>query len=313
MTNDSGSWGTRLREAGTLVVISEPKILVICGLMVIAIFLADITLQIGYLVSVLYVIPVVICMWSSKRRTIIWVALATSVLTVAAVPLKPPLGSPGEYAIPLFNRPVSLLAIWIVVLLVTWFIDNRASSEKALKESENRLRTVLENSADGINMLDLRTGRYVIMNPAQARITGFDLDELNGITAEEAYERTHPDDRRVTTEQQRRVSAGEDMETPVEYRWRVKGGEYRWLSDRRRLVRDDNGQPIALVGISRDITDVKNTQRMVEEERARLRVVLDNISVAVGITDERGSVLIQNGVLAEIFAGERPLTNIKDY
>jgi len=36
------------------------------------------------------------------------------------------------------------------------------------------------------------------MNPAQVALTGFTVEEINGISAEEAYERTHPDDRQIT-------------------------------------------------------------------------------------------------------------------
>ncbi len=145
-------------------------------------------------------------------------------------------------------------------------ITESKKAEKAHEESEERLRTVLDNSLDGINMLDLRNGRYIIMNPAQAEITGFSMDELNGMTAEEAYERTHPDDRHITIEQQKRVAAGEDIGEPVEYRWKVKSGEYRWFSDRRNLVMDETGRPFALVGISRDITDLQESGDCAEGE-----------------------------------------------
>ena len=120
-------------------------------------------------------------------------------------------------------------------------VTDRIQAERALRESEQLLQTVLAHSKDGINMLDLKTGRYTFMNEAQVALTGFTAEEIAGISAEEAAERVHPDDRHVSREQQRRVAAGEDEDEPVEYRWKVKSGEYRVVQrppqDRARRAR----------------------------------------------------------------------------
>ena len=139
-------------------------------------------------------------------------------------------------------------------------ITERKKAEETLKETERRLHVITDNSQDGINLLDLTTGKYVFMNPAQVKLTGFTAEEINNISAEEAYDRTYPDDREVTMAQQKKVASGEDVSEPVEYRWKVKSGEYRWFSDSRKLVRDEHGQAIAIVGISRDITERKKTE-----------------------------------------------------
>jgi len=104
------------------------------------------------------------------------------------------------------------------------------------------------------------------MSPAQVKLTGFTAEEINNISVQEAYDRTHPDDREITIAQQKKVAAGETVSEPVEYRWKVKSGEYRWFSDSRKLVYDDQGQAIAMVGITRDITERKKA----EEEVARI-------------------------------------------
>jgi PAS domain S-box-containing protein len=155
-------------------------------------------------------------------------------------------------------------------------ITERKKAEEAARESEKQLRLILENSRDGINMLDLKTGKYAFMSPAQVKLTGFTAEEISNFTAEEAYQRTHPDDREITIAQQRKVAAGEDVSEPVEYRWKVKSGEYRWFSDSRKLVRDEKGQAIALVGISRDSTKRKKAEEQVRINEERFRSVLNN-------------------------------------
>ena len=151
----------------------------------------------------------------------------------------------------------------------------------ALRERDGRLRMMLANSRDGINMLDLATGRYLFLSPAQVELTGFTEEELQGITAEEAFERVHPEDREASIAQQQKVAAGEDLAETVEYRWKVKSGEYRWFSDRRKLVRDEQGLPIALVGVSRDVTE----QKLAEAERELLLEAAGALTRSLTLTE----------------------------
>ena len=171
-------------------------------------------------------------------------------------------------------------------------ITARRKAEEDVREAEKRFRIVIENSRDGINLLDLKTGKYVFMSPAQVKLTGFTEEEINNISAEEAYERTHPDDREITIAQQKKVASGEDLIEPVEYRWKVKSGEYRWFSDSRKLVRDEHGQPIAMVGISRDITRRKKIEEALikneEEYRSLFSNMMDGFAYGKTIFDAQG-------------------------
>ena len=137
-------------------------------------------------------------------------------------------------------------------------VTERLRSETALRENERLLRTVFENSLDGIYLLDMTKGNYVLMSPSQALITGFEMEELNSLTLDTVIERTHPDDREAAVRHFNRVLAGENLIYPMEYRWKVKSGEYRWMSDRQKPILDENGKALFVVGICRDITESKS-------------------------------------------------------
>lgn len=120
---------------------SEPYILAVCTILFALIFILDISLRVGFVVSILYVVPVMVSIWSQKRRTIFIVAGVASVLTLVAVPIKPP----GDILLPLFNRPVSLISIWAVAALVDWFNNVRRNADEERNTTIEFLRLVNES------------------------------------------------------------------------------------------------------------------------------------------------------------------------
>jgi PAS domain S-box-containing protein len=96
------------------------------------------------------------------------------------------------------------------------------------------------------------------------------------------------------------VAAGEDVSEPVEYRWKVKSGEYRWFSDSRKLVQDEKGQVIAIVGISRDITERKKTENSLRNTERLLSAVTSGSSDAIYVKDCQSRWLFVNPALERI-------------
>ena len=148
-------------------------------------------------------------------------------------------------------------------------ITEHKKIEEALRKSEELFRTVVENSWDGIHQVDLSTGRYVFVSPSLERLTGFTSEELM-FSMEEVADRLHPADREAVDRYLKRIIAGERPERHLEYRWRVKCGEYRWFSDSRQAIFDDDGKAVAIVGVSRDITETKQFQSALENSKVEL-------------------------------------------
>lgn len=172
------------------------------------------------------------------------------------------------------------------------------ATETMLLLADEQLRTVLENTRDGVNMLDLQSGKYVYMSPAHIALTGFSAEELHNFSATESLLRVHPDDRETPARQLQRLTNGTDTESTAEYRWRVKNGEYRWFSVSRKLVRDPSGRPVALVGVSRDITQQKQAELDVLAGRATLEAALRSMTDAVFISDSGGRLVHLNEAFA---------------
>jgi PAS domain S-box-containing protein len=88
----------------------------------------------------------------------------------------------------------------------------------------------------------------------------------------------HPEDRQISAEQKQRIAAREEAPATSEYRWKTKSGEYRWFSDTRTLVCDAQGQPEALVGISRDITDRKLAEEALRRSEEQYRSIFNRMT-----------------------------------
>jgi PAS domain S-box-containing protein len=166
------------------------------------------------------------------------------------------------------------------------------ATETSLQIGDEQLRTVLENARDAVSMLDLTSGRYVFISPSHVQLTGFTADELKDFTPADFLARLHPED--AARVRHPAASESSDFENTVEYRWKVKSGEYRWFSVSRKLVRDGGGQPVALVSINRDITERKCAELEVAASRATLAAALESMTDAVYITDANGRFLQAN-------------------
>lgn len=144
-------------------------------------------------------------------------------------------------------------------------VSKRKEIEKKLGASEELLSTLIDNSRDGLYLFDIRANKFAVINPAQVAITGYTQEESNNNSVEKLSELIHPDDRHLLVEQHKKIFFGADTGFNAEYRCQVKSGEYRWFSKGTTIIRDEKGDPIYLIGISRDVTDRKRAEEALRE------------------------------------------------
>lgn len=136
-------------------------------------------------------------------------------------------------------------------------------AQEKLERSEERFRTVLEGMRDVAYKIDLRSGRFDYVSPAVEQICGYAVEEVMEMGQAGTHELVHPDDRERLQEVTQHLL--EDRrpgwrEPTLEFRVRHKDGHYVWMSARRKVVRSEDGQPVGLVGLVRDVTDRKRVE-----------------------------------------------------
>ncbi len=142
------------------------------------------------------------------------------------------------------------------------FIE-RTRADAALRASEARLRLALEAADMGWWEWDVRTGR-TSWSPELDRLFGLPPGGFQG-THEAFLAMVHPEDRGRVFEAFDRIVAGQER-YEAEFRVIRADGTTRWAAVRALVIRDDQGQPIRMIGVDRDTTAAKRD----EDERARL-------------------------------------------
>ncbi|HJU32229.1 MAG TPA: PAS domain S-box protein [Hyphomicrobiaceae bacterium] len=135
-------------------------------------------------------------------------------------------------------------------------ITQRKAAERALAESEQRYRTLVDNANDIVATLDL-DGRFTSVNPATERIMGYTREELVGRLIDEFIP---PEEVAQQDIMLRRKLEGEPS-TQYELDVLEKGtGRRVTLDVKSQLTLDEAGRPASIHSIARDVTERKEAE-----------------------------------------------------
>jgi hypothetical protein len=145
-------------------------------------------------------------------------------------------------------------------------VTDRRRAEDALRESEARLRTIIESEPDCVKLVD-QQGRLLEMNPAGLAIIEADCIEL--VRGLPMVDHVAPEHRAAYTDLHTRVFKGESG--TLEFEIIGLKGSRRWLATHAVPLRDASGTVQALLGITRDVTETRRAEAQLRASRAALR------------------------------------------
>ncbi|HEX5085101.1 MAG TPA: PAS domain S-box protein [Blastocatellia bacterium] len=141
--------------------------------------------------------------------------------------------------------------------------------EEAARESEERLRRILEATQDSIWEIDLKTNRLWWSERAKPlfwRPFGDRPPDLK-----DWYDRIHPDDVERVMDRFEKFLRNEESVWSDEYRFRRADGSYVYIFDQGRKFYDDSGTPILIAGAMTDITERKLAEEALSESEEQAR------------------------------------------
>ncbi|MBI2442269.1 MAG: PAS domain S-box protein [Lentisphaerae bacterium] len=146
---------------------------------------------------------------------------------------------------------------------------DKMRAELALRESEERYRTISEQSLVGIQMI--KDGKLLFVNDGWTSITGYTREEIKAWGFEDFAKIVAPTDHDFFLDQVRKKQLGlADGIVPVhDYRFRSKTGEVKWVLLHSRSVQFGDGR--AVVGVIIDITARKLAEQALENANQQLR------------------------------------------
>lgn len=162
-------------------------------------------------------------------------------------------------------------------------ITDRARSEQALRESEERFRTAFAHAAIGMALTDIHD-RIIQVNPAFCEITGYDLPELLGVKLSDLV---HSDDREASLNRLLEVSRGNHGKAIWQKRLIRKNGEVVWVRDSIGLVRNAKNEPTHFIRLLEDVSREKLAQDQARESEERWQLALEGANDGIWDWDAR--------------------------
>jgi PAS domain S-box-containing protein len=184
------------------------------------------------------------------------------------------------------------------------------NAEKALRESEEKYRTILYSLEEGYFEVDL-SGNLTFFNDAFVRWSGYSKEELMGMNNRQYMdEETAKKVYQVFNEVYR---TGEPA-NPFDWEIILKDGTRRWIETSVSLIRDKNGQPIGFRGIARDVTERKQMEEEAKIHQQQLMqagkmVALGTLvsSVAHEINNPNNFIMLNTPLLKEAWQHVLPI------
>lgn len=150
-----------------------------------------------------------------------------------------------------------------------------------LAEEKRKYKLITENATDMISR-HAPDGTYLYVSPASKELTGYSPEELVG---KNAFETMHPSDREVL--EQMEDPFGDKDVIKYSFRKQVKDGSYKWVETAmRRILDDQTGEVIELQASTRDISDRKEYEQKLTEEKEFVDKAIQSLPELFYMIDE---------------------------
>ncbi len=176
-------------------------------------------------------------------------------------------------------------------------ITERVYAENALRESEEKYRTLVENINDIIFTLDSE-GRVTYISPRVYQLSGYRPDELIGRTFTDFI---YPEDMAGLMESYQQTMEG--ALAPYEYRVLHKDGSVRFVRTFSSVVAGQ-GKPATLTGIMTDVTERRQVDEAIKLSEQKYNAFINSSADMVFLKDEDLRYTMINPNLAEFFGKE---------
>src|SRR5438128_375332 len=181
-------------------------------------------------------------------------------------------------------------------------ITERKRAEELLRNSEERWRSVFENSAIGVALTDLN-GHFMAANPVYQKMVGYTEEELRTLSFLDV---THADYREANWALATELLEGKRQQFQIEKQYRRKDDSLIWVRNSASLVPGTESMPRFLMTLSEDITERKKAEEALHNSEERVRLILDSAAEAIFGCDPEGTCLFCNPAAVRLLGYDDP-------
>jgi two-component system sensor histidine kinase UhpB len=165
-----------------------------------------------------------------------------------------------------FKKQFLFQTIWLIIstgsflFIVTYFLNKKLNEEKiAANETIHRYEALGNASNDAIWDYDIQTEK-IFYNDRLLSIFGFTREELADNT--NWWENNiHPEDKERVIQRMNTTLESGKTNWEDEYRFRCKDGNYKIVYDRSYIMRNQQNNPIRLIGAMKDVTKLRSLEQ----------------------------------------------------
>ncbi|MFP4336508.1 MAG: PAS domain S-box protein [Halothece sp.] len=178
--------------------------------------------------------------------------------------------------------------------VITRNISTRKQTEIALKNSEQRFRSIFEQAAVGIALLDM-SGRFKRINHRGCEILGYPQQELLTRSYQDLIDLEQLADNNQLVQQliRRKINT-----FSREQRYQGKDGNWVWVNLTMSMMSDSEQESASLLAIIEDISDRKTAEAALQKSEEELRTVINTVPGLVSWVSREGYYLGVNQQLA---------------
>ena len=186
---------------------------------------------------------------------------------------------------------------------IFWDVTQRKRTEEALAHERDLLRALLDHIPDRLYFKDTQ-GRFIACSKSMAERLGVsDPEQVTGKTDFDF----HPPEmaREFAADEQRILTEGRPLINKPERQLDKEGREI-WASVTKVPIYSRSGTVTGLVGLSRDITQLKQTEQALRQAEEKYRTIYENSLEGIFQTTRDGHFISANPALARLYGYDSP-------
>lgn len=158
-------------------------------------------------------------------------------------------------------------------------VTDRIRAEQELRHSEERYRKLVEESLQGLAVI--QDGRYMYVNPTFAETLGYSVEDLLQFSADDVWNLIHPDDRDELERRNEAIAAGTSVTPRHKFRYLGEDGSIRYVESFVRQIMHEGRPAMQVMDI--DVTERMRSERALRESEAKYRQLVEQSPLGIVI------------------------------